>query len=786
MFKKRTTLCRSVFVFSLLLFLTYSAPVFPIRVTNCTALYRALASPSISYFEVTGAFICDTTAWTAPVVVDRDLRITGRILNGTHPKIDWGFSSGGVVAGVDCHIVFDSLIFLQRAMGIDQIDVPFLYTRENATVHFASVVIGVESCPHSLDNERVLNLSRPYTFAGSQSSTQIDNDTISATDIAIQWSGRNSASHFFQTIIACNVYRNAPELDLYYTEITGDDSDAYEVEIRNDDDEMEDQNPGSSSSEGPDLALTALIAAFGLAALLVIISFGFIGRRRARWDQDAMNTGISQSFEEEEEKCNCTKPGPSSEAWNLLDSDVSLEAPLGHGEFGKVYKASWQGTTVAVKIIKHNDQYLKTNVGGALFEAFIAKHISHPNVVQTYQISTKNPSPDAHSRSLLAPSETMSQRGADKHDKGSRSDSCSSEEMFGCFDEQEASSHIGGMRYETWIVLEYCDGGSLAQAINNGEFLLYNENQPGYKMRNIAKTALEIAGAMNYLHSVRIIHGDLKPGNVLLRKDASDPRGFICKVGDFGLSKFLAEDSHLETFTCGTVTHMPPELLNEGKLSSASDVYSFGILLWEILSRKKPFAGKNHTEIILSVVNKRMRPVLPPNVPEDFSNLIQSCWTHEYTQRPTFPDIIDTLTVILKYYTKLERNETGTRPPPDALDTAGTVPRSSFFTVEDIERAELPSIGLHSEHKRKSFRIVPKRFSSLKGNRLTQTINTAAAATVAVAAESSSTDVVVSVETNKSLHWSLNGKQNSIEQTLSQEEPAMDHSAESIDSRVGD
>ena len=97
---------------------------------------------------------------------------------------------------------------------------------------------------------------------------------------------------------------------------------------------------------------------------------------------------------------------------------------------------------------------------------------------------------------------------------------------------------------------------------------------------------------MNYLHSVRIIHGDLKTGNVLLKGDGSDPRGFICKVGDFGLSRFLAEDSHIETFTCGTVTHMPPELLKGGVLTSAADVYSFAILLWEVLAGRKAHHGK--------------------------------------------------------------------------------------------------------------------------------------------------------------------------------------------------
>jgi len=128
--------------------------------------------------------------------------------------------------------------------------------------------------------------------------------------------------------------------------------------------------------------------------------------------------------------------------------------------------------------------------------------------------------------------------------------------------------------------------------VAEGKFHL--PGQPyNYRMSYIARTALEVASALNYLHSVKIIHGDLKTANVLLKGDGSDPRGFVCKVSDFGLSRFLAEDSHIKTFTCGTVTHMPPELLKGGVLTSAADVYSFAILLWELVSGKKPHAGRS-------------------------------------------------------------------------------------------------------------------------------------------------------------------------------------------------
>ena len=77
-------------------------------------------------------------------------------------------------------------------------------------------------------------------------------------------------------------------------------------------------------------------------------------------------------------------------------------------------------------------------------------------------------------------------------------------------------------------------------------------------------TAQEIAGALAYLHSQDLLHGDLTGGNILLASSDADERGFAAKVADFGLSRTLGNES-VDTGTYGTVTHMPPELLTTGQ-----------------------------------------------------------------------------------------------------------------------------------------------------------------------------------------------------------------------------
>ena len=103
--------------------------------------------------------------------------------------------------------------------------------------------------------------------------------------------------------------------------------------------------------------------------------------------------------------------------------------------------------------------------------------------------------------------------------------------------------------------------------------------------------AHDIASGMAYLHSRQVLHGDLKCENVLLAEaPESSTEVVVAKVADFGLSRNLVVgQTHLSTQSHGTVTHMAPELLERGRLSRASDVYSFGILLWELVNRKRPF-----------------------------------------------------------------------------------------------------------------------------------------------------------------------------------------------------
>jgi serine/threonine protein kinase len=121
----------------------------------------------------------------------------------------------------------------------------------------------------------------------------------------------------------------------------------------------------------------------------------------------------------------------------------------------------------------------------------------------------------------------------------------------------------------------------------------------------ILATLLEVALALRHLHLLQLVHCDLKPANVLLKSSLTDPRGFTSKLSDFGLVKINIEAVELEALVSaprrrmsGTITHLPPEMLaGNGQVDFSVDVYSFGVLMWELYTSHPVYLGLNSNQI---------------------------------------------------------------------------------------------------------------------------------------------------------------------------------------------
>lgn len=159
--------------------------------------------------------------------------------------------------------------------------------------------------------------------------------------------------------------------------------------------------------------------------------------------------------------------------------------------------------------------------------------------------------------------------------------------------------------------------------------------------------ALQLAQAMQYLHQHDIVYRDLKPDNV-----GVDSSGMV-KLFDFGLAKELKEYRRADdgtyqlTSNTGSRRYMAPEVAKRERYNLSVDVYSFGILLWEICALEKPFEGfteeRHYNSVILGHYRPRMDIIKSDRWSVEIRNVIVHCWNPHWQERPTFREVVSTL-----------------------------------------------------------------------------------------------------------------------------------------------
>ncbi|KAH0793466.1 TKL family protein kinase [Histomonas meleagridis] len=177
-----------------------------------------------------------------------------------------------------------------------------------------------------------------------------------------------------------------------------------------------------------------------------------------------------------------------------------------------------------------------------------------------------------------------------------------------------------------WILTEFMTGKSLYHRLRDRKGLTPMQN---------TVIAYEVAQGMAFLHSKRIIHRDLKTLNVLLDSNCEP------KICDFGISRKITESDIPMTGLIGTFNYMAPEVIRKSQYNLKADVFSYGLMLWEMLKRETPYDNKEKDQmgIAIAIVNG-VRPVIPKGTPKPLERLIKDCWTQEADKRPSFNQIL--------------------------------------------------------------------------------------------------------------------------------------------------
>jgi hypothetical protein len=204
------------------------------------------------------------------------------------------------------------------------------------------------------------------------------------------------------------------------------------------------------------------------------------------------------------------------------------------------------------------------------------------------------------------------------------------------------------------IVFEFMPGGSVYDYVRKHGCL---------RVGAVLKVAVEVCRGMDYLHKRNIVHRDLKAANLLL-----DDTGVV-KIADFGVARVM-DGPGVMTAETGTYRWMAPEVIEHAPYSEKADVFSFGIVLWELLTGRVPYSDMTPLQAAVAVVQKGLRPPLPSTCPPPLADVMRLCWQRDPVVRPSFEHLKMKLEELYEVYRSQDVAPAGRRPAQVAVGTA--------------------------------------------------------------------------------------------------------------------
>jgi serine/threonine protein kinase len=188
------------------------------------------------------------------------------------------------------------------------------------------------------------------------------------------------------------------------------------------------------------------------------------------------------------------------------------------------------------------------------------------------------------------------------------------------------------------ILIEYAPFGSLSSVLSKSKL--------SYLMK--LTILLETAKALQFLHLNRVIHRDIKPQNILVF--SLEPKSSVhIKLTDFGTSRFISDTTMTVTKNVGTTLYMAPEALGKNpRIDKSADIYSFAILMWELLYERQPFAEYDwQSDVENHAKNGGRLPLDNSSLNPEFTKLVEDCWKHDPSTRPSASEVVQRLSELI-------------------------------------------------------------------------------------------------------------------------------------------
>ncbi|XP_074302311.1 serine/threonine-protein kinase CTR1-like isoform X2 [Silene latifolia] len=266
------------------------------------------------------------------------------------------------------------------------------------------------------------------------------------------------------------------------------------------------------------------------------------------------------------------------EEWNIDFSELTVGVRVGIGFFGEVFRGTWKGTDVAIKVFLEQD-LTSENMEDFCNEISILSRLRHPNVILFLGACTKPP-------------------------------------------------HLS-------MVTEYMELSSLY-------YLIHSSGQKNkLSWRRKLKMLRDICRGLMCIHRMKIVHRDLKSANCLVNKH------WIVKICDFGLSRIMTESPIKDSSSAGTPEWMAPELIRNEPFTEKCDIFSLGVIMWELCTLSRPWKGTPPERVVYTVAHEGSRLEIPEG---PLGRIISDCWA-EPQERPSCEVILTRLLdwVDLKY-----------------------------------------------------------------------------------------------------------------------------------------
>lgn len=179
------------------------------------------------------------------------------------------------------------------------------------------------------------------------------------------------------------------------------------------------------------------------------------------------------------------------------------------------------------------------------------------------------------------------------------------------------------------IVMDYADGGDLSMQIQNAK-----KDQRPFTENQILDWFTQIVIGLKHVHERKILHRDLKAQNIFLTKKHN-----LVKLGDFGIAKQLENTNEMAATVVGTPYYLSPEIVQSNKYDYKTDIWSLGVILYELCALKPPFNGSTIHMLAIQIVTGKYMP-LPNGFSQEITDLIGRMLTIDPEQRPNVDEIL--------------------------------------------------------------------------------------------------------------------------------------------------